>query len=1739
MSSEVDANDKSDSVSETGEPPSISHFIEKLRRSSGRERVEHVVSFLQRELSKLLGVGTSVLDPKRPFRELGLTSLMAVALDVELGNVLGEVFNRSFASGLTFNYPSIDALAAHLASEEQPRGMLGEILAESGAVTPQQLSAALEEQAKSPKRERLGAVLIRMGVVTPPQLRRALQNQLIEPIAVVGMACRFPGKANTPESFWELLREGVDAIQEVPKERWDIDQYYDADRDAAGKTYTRHGGFIEGVQQLDAGFFGIAPREAVSIDPQHRLLLEVAWEALERAGKDPRTLQGALAGVFIGICWREYGARLMQDLNKIDAYTVTGESTSVAAGRLSYFLGLKGPAMSVDTACSSSLVALHLACQSLREGECELALSGGVNLTLSPDVTIALSRLQALSPRGHCHSFDASADGYVRSEGCGVMVLKRLSDARAAGDSILAVIRGTAVNQDGRSSGLTAPNGPSQEAVIRRALAQAGVSPSEVGYVEAHGTGTPLGDPIELQALGAVLGEGRPPERPVVVGSVKTNIGHTEGAAGIAGVMKAVLALQHGEIPPNLHFTKPSPLIPWGELPVEVVTTLRPWPTTGGQRIAGVSSFGISGTNAHVILEEAPAKKEPVADNIDRPVHLLPLTGRTEAALRVQAQQYATHLEMHPEQRLEDVCHTAGVARSHFEERLAVVGKTTQEMRQRLQAFVDGKTEAGVLRGRAEQGPKPKVALLFTGQGSQYIQMGRELYETQPVFRQALDRCAELLIGSLEQPLLDVLYPTERKKTDGPGRVEGEGPNLPAGSLDETAYTQPVLFAVEWALWEMWQSWGLKPDAVMGHSVGEYVAACVAGVMRPEDGLRLVAERGRLMQGLPKDGEMYSARAPLSAVSAVVAAFANEVSIAGENGPEQVVVSGRREAVRQVCARLSKEGIATKRLEVSHAFHSPLMEPMLKDFEEALAKVVFSPSRIALISNVTGEEATGEVTKPAYWVKQAREGVKFEAGMRALQRRGITVFLEAGPQPTLLGLGASCLEQKSEVVGQAPSGIPEMRWLPSLRKGKEAWPVALESVGALYAAGLEIDWEGFDAPYTRRRVMLPTYPFQRQRYWVEQPIRENQDSSKLFQAFERELEGLTGEEKAVASRVLARVRGKVEEDAAEINAQDHLYAVAWRKRELSEPGQVLAGVGAPQHRRWVVLDEQARAASALKDAHEECSSIRSPAELGAALKQQQAVSGVVYVAESMEGASGCSRNTKTALELAAILVRQRSAARLWIVTRGAVSVGDGDAPVAPAQTALWGLGRVLSLEHPEAWGGLVDLPIVGDEFRSLAAELQWGGEREVALRQSGRYVSRLERYREADRRQWKTQGAALITGGPGSLGVHIAKWLVRRGVSQVVLMSRRGQSTPGAAEAVAALEAAGASVRVVPADVADQAAMRAVFEEMDARRELLKVVVHAAGVDDGTPIARLGADLLEKTLAPKTWGAEVLERLMEGRELDAVICTSSISSVWGSAGQASYAAANAYLDGWADKLRSKGIPAWSVNFGPWRGGGMATPEGLSLLGRRGVNGLGPSEMLAGLGHVLRGGKARVVVAGIDWARFRSVYGTAGRSEFFQEVAEGREDAAPEKETSWAERLRAMAQGERRAALGGRLREVAATTLRMGDAKQVQTSKGFRELGMDSLMAVELRNQLQRELGVALPATVAFNYPSVDALTTFLLYLLAPENRPGSTPASEEQRLAPQEPRSTLSGLSDEEVARLLREKMSELKGLLR
>ena len=1021
--------------------------------------VDRIAHWLVGALAARLEMAAETIDPRAPFSSYGLTSRSGV----ELVGELEQWLNRDDLSPtLLWEYPSVDALSAHLS-----RG------------TARHAATAEFKRVSSPNNDA---------------------------IAIIGMACRLPG-ANTPDEFWQLLSSKGEALRTLPAGRWEGSGVAVAEGVGPGRVTTLRGGFLESVDRFDADLFGIGAREAEIMDPQQRMLLEVAWEAIEDAGFGADALAGSDTGVFVGISTDDYSAWQFADAQGISAYTGPAKALSIAANRISYQFDLLGPSMAIDTACSSSLVALHQASQALRRGECSMALAGGCNLILAPQMSIALSQAGMLAADGRCKTFDAAADGYVRGEGCVLLVLKRLEDALCDGDTITAVIKGSAVNQDGRSNGLTAPNGLAQQRVVRQALADADVQGADISYVEAHGTGTPLGDPIEVKALQAVLTPGRAPGRSCALGAVKTNIGHLEAAAGAAGVLKAALCLRHGEIAPHPTLKQLNPLLELEQGALFIPTERTRWPD--GPRLAGVSSFGFGGTNAHLILAAAPQPESPpqpqsAASDGERPLHLLTLSARDEGSLQALASRWREQFAMNPD-AVADQCYSVNTMRTRLPERLTLTAADAAGFDAALSDWLAERPGAWQA-GTANRQRAPRIGFLFTGQGSQHVGMGRELYRTQPGFKADIDACDVVLRGSLGRSLVELLYAEESEERDNtlaPSPLQGEGrdggrvveeshsvdsahyphPNpppargreqaaAPASRLDRTDVTQPVLFALEYALARLWMRWGVTPVAMLGHSIGEYVAATLAGVFSLEDGLRLVTARARLMHEAPGDGGMVAVIADEAQCRAALVGFEDKVVIAAYNGPRNHVLSGERAQLDQVVAHLTAQGVETRALHVSHAFHSPLMRAAAQGFAGVAARVTFNPARIPVFSNVSGVAGGAELTTAAYWVDHLLKPVRFAQGVSAMHAAGVDAFIEIGPRATLLALAQQSIDDAG------------MLWLPSLRPGFSDSRLLFDSLAALHVRGVQVDWRGFDQEWPRRRVAVPRYPFQGRRYWL-------------------------------------------------------------------------------------------------------------------------------------------------------------------------------------------------------------------------------------------------------------------------------------------------------------------------------------------------------------------------------------------------------------------------------------------------------------------------------------------------------------------------------------------------------------------------------------------------------------------------------------------------------------------------------
>jgi acyl transferase domain-containing protein/acyl carrier protein len=1572
------------------------------------------------------------------------------------------------------------------------------------------------------------------------------------------MSCRFPGGADNPEAYWELLSNGVDAITEIPSDRWNLADYYDPDPDTPGKTYTKYGGFLSGVDKFDPQFFGISPREAQSLDPQQRLLLEVSWEALEDAGIIPQQLAESKTGIFVGIGQNDYAQLQMKnnDLQKINAYSGTGSAFCFAAGRLSYVLGLQGPSLAIDTACSSSLVSVHLACQSLRNRECNQALAGGVQLILSPEVAIFLSKTKALSPDGKCKTFDDAANGFVRGEGCGVVVFKRLSDALTDGDSILALIRGSAVNHNGHSSGLTVPNGLAQQKLLREALENGKVNPSQVSYIEAHGTGTSLGDPIELEALAAVFSEGKNSEEPLVVGSVKTNIGHLEAAAGVAGLIKTILAMQHQTIPPHLHFQNPNSYLNWQELPFDVPTKSKSWLTHNQPRMAGVSSFGISGTNAHVILEEAPTQEpnQKTALPQTRPLHLFTISAKTPSALEDLVNRYQNYLNHNLNLDIQDICFSANTGRQNFDHRLSIITASKVELKQKLTEFTTNSDSTGIFTQKVTAHQPQKIAFLYTGQGSQYPGMGQELYQTQPTFKAAVDKCAAILSSELEPPLLSVLYGQEQEL------------------LNQTAYTQPALFTIEYGLTQLWNSWGIQPDVVMGHSVGEYVAAVVGGILDLEDGLKLLAARARGMQALPDGGGMVAIAATAAVTKKLIAPYSEQVSIAAYNSPHSTVISGVKSALEEICQQLEATGIKHKRLIVSHGFHSSLMSPMLEPFSQIAASIKYHQPQRDFISNLTGELNPASVTNPEYWVEQIAQPVNFVAGMETLAAQKCQSFLEIGSQPILLGMGRQC----QEIEGQ---------WLPSLRPGKSDWAQMLESLAKLSVWGAKVDWQGFDRDYRPQRVSLPTYPFQRQRFWLDKTQVVNGNGSNVFATIPissifsslhqgkidtlatqlSSNENISETEKQLLPKLLKLLAQEHQQQLTTESLDNCFYQIEWQPQFIESFSVITTG-------NWLIFADCQGIGKALAKSLEASGHHCYLVTAGTSYQQTNNnhwqinpdntdelktlwsqlptnLLGVIHF-WNLDVVSIDSINLATleqtqklgcasVLNLVQSLVKQQLTAKLWVVTKGVMKVAESMSE--PTQAPVWGLGKVIALEHPEVWGGTIDLdPQATTEttVKALNQEITANSlEDQVVYRQENRYVARLVRNKpsKSESVSISSESSYLITGGLGALGLRVAQWLVSKGACNLILTSR-GKSSQQSQKAISELEQLGAKVFVVQTDVANESQMQSLFAEIENLPSLAGII-HAAGVAGFQPFKELSNEDLQLVLRPKVKGTWILHQLTKNLNLDFWVTFSSIASVWGSQKQAHYAAANQFLDTMAEYRNQQGLPALSINWGPWTGGGMTDQEAQSWLNKMGVIPLQPEKAIAALENLLGSKSPQTVVADLDWAKFKVIYQARGKKNLLEQIEVQQNSISTQKivkSSQIIEKIKAAPKKQRQELLIRHLQTEVTQVLGFERSQVPDPKQGFFNMGMDSLMTVELQKQLEISLGVSLPPTLAFEAPTINDLAAYF----AQEVFHWNSSSEEIEDDSPELVKTDVSKLSETEVETSLEEELAELENLL-
>ncbi|GAA3245954.1 type I polyketide synthase [Dactylosporangium siamense] len=1613
--------------------------------------------------------GSDAVDGTRSFRDLGFDSLTAL----ELRDALAQRTGLRLPSTVVFDYPSVDALAAHLHHE------LGGGTAAAAAPTAALVDAAADE-----------------------------------PIAIVGMSCRFAGGVESPEDLWTLLSEGGDAIGPLPTDRgWDVDGLYDPDPDRAGRSYVRDGGFLRDAVRFDPQLFGISPREAIAMDPQQRLLLEVAWEAFEAAGINHATLRGTPAGVYVGAAGGDYGARLPHVPDGAEGHLIIGTESSVASGRIAYTFGLEGPAVTVDTACSSGMVATHLAAQALRRGECDLALAGGVAVMSSPAAFVGFSRQRGLAVDGRCKAFSDDADGMGLAEGAGMLVLERLSDAQARGRRILAVVRGSALNQDGASNGLTAPNGPAQQRVIRAALHAAGLRPSDVDAVEAHGTGTALGDPIEAQALLATYGQDRPADRPLWLGSLKSNVGHTQAAAGIGGIIKMVLAMRHGTLPRTLHADRPSTHVDWTAGAVELLTDARDWPDTDRPRRAGVSSFGVSGTNAHIILE-APAATTPAPAPADPPAAVpVLLSAHSDEALRAQAGRLATHLAG-TDDALADAAWSLFTARAPLAHRAAVAGTDRDDVVRQLVALAAGTPATATVTGTVRAGGK--VAFVFPGQGSQWLGMGVELLATEPVFRERIEACEAALAPFVDWSLTAVL----RGEPGAPG-------------LDRVDVVQPVLWAVMVSLAAWWTSRGVTPDVVVGHSQGEIAAACVAGILSLQDAARVVALRSQALSVLAGRGGMLSVALPPDRAAERLAPWAERLSVAAVNGTGSVVVSGDVAALGELADACAADGVRTRRVEVDYASHCAHVEAIHDQLLDVLAPVAPRPARIEFHSTVGADVTDIDLGGAEYWYRNLRHSVRFAPAVGTLAGAGVTVFVEVSAHPVLIpGMQETLQDADAVVTG-------------TLRRDDGGPARLLTALGTLHVHGVAVDWtSAFGAG--RRVVDLPTYPFQRQRYWLDAPppatggdgvdarfwqLVEQQDPRELAAALDLEPGAVEGMLPA-----LSRWR-RAETDRVALDA--------WRYRIRWQPlgdAPAAAAAAASAAGRWLVVLPAADRAGAWTEhlvAQLLAGGVRADvltlpvhadrtttaAHLRAALDSNPAPDRVLSLLavdeRPHEDGSALPAGFAATVTLVQALGDVACAAPLWAATRGAVAVGAADPVAAPPQAMTWGLGRIAALEHPDRWGGLVDLPAevtAGVIARLAAVVAGQDGEDQVAVRGAGTYARRLVRAGTsptrpaataaasdavaagdavavatvdaavADRdRRWRPDGTVLVTGGTGGIGARLARWLAGEGARHLLLTSRRGLDAPGAADLAQELRDGGCDVTVAAVDVTDRDALAALLAGLPGDRPLRSVFHAAAVLDDGV-IDGVTAGRAAAVAAPKSGAALHLHELTKDLDLSAFVLFSSLGGTLGGPGQGTYAAANSLLDALAQQRHAAGLPATSVAWGVWAGEGLAAGETGESARRSGMLPMDPGKAISLLHRALDDGDTCLAIADVDWSRYAPAFTASRPSPALRDLPE----AAPPADTAAGQgvplgrELAGLPAAEQEARLLQLVRRHAGAVLGFPEDAAVDPGRAFRDLGFDSLTAVELRNRLGAATGLRLPVTLVFDHPTATTLTRYLL-----------------------------------------------------
>ena len=1658
-----------------------------------------------------------------------------------------------------------------------------------------------------------------------------------EPIAIIGIGCRFPGGVSSPDQFWSLLSNGIRAISEIPSDRIDLDTYYDPRPATPGKMMTRWGGFLNDIDQFDAYFFGISPREAERLDPQQRLLLEVGWEALEDSGTGLNEVKDSLTGVFIGLWLNDFESRLFANPGLTDFYMTTGSGRYSISGRLSYFFGMRGPSITIDTACSSSLVAIHLACQSLWNGESSIALAGGANIILQPHISIAYSQSKMMAPDGLCKFGDAQADGYVRSEGAAIIVLKPLSRAITDKNPIYALIRGGAVNNDGQTGGfLATPGQKGQEEMLRLAYQNAGIDPRRVQYIEAHGTGTRAGDPIELGALGAIVGAGRSADDPCLVGSVKTNLGHTEGAAGVAGLIKVALSLKNKLIPPSLNLTTLNPSIPWNQLGLTIPKKLTPWPATE-EAIAGVSAFGIAGTNAHIVLSEWLEPGNRISKEEIAQAFPLALSAHTPEALQDLAELYARFLTQNDIPTLSDICYTANCRRTHHAERLVVIGKSHQELAEQLSAYIQQKQINSAIASAPKIGEQAKVAFVFPGQGSQWLGMGRELFRNNQVFGEVLQQCEQALKPWVDWSLLEQLSLNE----DAPGYC-----------LDEISVVQPTLFAIQIALAAVWRSLGIEPSAVIGHSMGEVAAAYVAGALTLEDAARVICQRSQLMQRTSGQGAMAVVGMTATEATETIKGYEDKLSIAVHNSPRSVVLSGEPNALETILDALRANEVFCRPVKVDVASHSPQMEPLRPELVDSLEGIKPQTGTIPFYSTVTQDVRDGSTLDAEYWGDNLRQPVQFANTIQKLIETDHIIFIEMSPHPILL----TSIQEISAALKKAAYGFA------SLRREQSEMATILGELGALYRLGYPVDWNRL-FPSQGHVVSLPPYPWQRQHFWfngdsmetvpyhergkVEHPllghrlpnlahlqghyIWQNKFSdfrqhfstaatitvdsvyrdialtatSAAFGQKNHTIRQITLYEPiSMSASPQTMLQVNLIQNGAEATFQifsqenekanwlrhaeaqiqigqvdlSWFYDIRWENSDLSASNTEKSLA----NQYWLILADQMgvgeNLATKLSERGATCKVVFlientvNFEDLLIELQKENSVH-IVYLwgldfprneqitpdALSTTHAS----NGEVLLRLVQAVIRRdwvRMPA-LSVVTQGAQPLTTEEPQLFPS--VLWGLGRIIALEQPKLWHALIDLPAneaIEDLTTLLLAELcEPSKEDQVAYRTGGRYVPRLVPVKDSGNIiqpfRLSADRSYLITGGLGMLGIQLSKWLISQGARHIVLTSRTGlpdrDGWPSVApdttlgkriSAVRALEESGAQIIIVQADVADETAMRQLFNQFGTSLPMLQGVIHAAGVNASQTVAEVDVDTWRDVLKPKTAGAWILHQLTVDLSLDFFVCFSSATSVWGSQGMAAYSAANHFLDQLAHYRHARQLPAVTINWGWWAGEGIATSQQMSLFSAVGLSEMPVEKGMSALLQLIETNTVQQTVAAVDWTIFKPIYESKRERPFLSSIklevpSEPSKPVLKAEGSPLRQQLQALPTEKQKEMLVLHVGQLVSEILGFTTPQSINERHGFFKMGMDSLMTVQLRARLEASLDCLLPPTIAFEYPTIAELVAYLLAHVLQQDSKAATDAKATAEIQVHKATAPLDALSEDELLNLLDNELSRIEDL--